>query len=263
MTQKICIRAGLGSFCLLIAACSGPDTTPQIAPDDSDFRATVIETQNVTLGDEGLDPDSSDAIARIENGEFQVDTLPVVASAEALPTKEAGAATPAPAQPPATDTGTTVPPPAAEAPEKTPAMICAETLGLPLARVKTLGVDAGLDLKADDILVLSVSGSQRLLEFHLEKLKDGTPLAGLCVFVGGNQNLLKLEIDAAVEHVAVMARGNQSRLHFMVNAGGQLKDIRLEGNKSIMTIDGPGDYLCPVLPENSFDRGLTVNCTSR
>ncbi len=139
-----------------------------------------------------------------------------------------------------------------EAPSVTPSddeiAACAQEHGVAKDRIMIVGDRNSMSLTTDKVVAIKLAGNQAHLDLHLAA-KAGSEtrrLAGLCLFLTGNQASATIQSDLDIGTLHYKGRGNRSRAVVFFAAGTALSklDGDLGGNQAELVLDGPGHYPC-------------------
>ncbi len=177
------------------------------------------------------------------------------------PNPEVPATSPAPTPAPtSTSTSTPIPspmpspsptlPPESPLPAHDPDLAdCARRHGVGRDRIMVVSSTTAMQITGDDrVVAIKLVGNQSRLDLVIaaQNPRAGGRLAGLCIFLAGNQS--RIEVDARIDigMLYYKGRGNLSAGLFRVAAGATLDtlDVDLAGNQASLDLLGDGDHPC-------------------
>ena len=133
--------------------------------------------------------------------------------------------------------------------------LCARTLGLEPKRLKVAGNKPNVSVESDEPIAVRVTGNQSTVKLRLHADAGADPLVGLCVFVAGNEGSFEVSVDANVDKIVVVERGNQARVRIAVRKDVKVETlvVNLNGNDPELVVEGEGKIPCPT------QTGVTCN----
>lgn len=110
------------------------------------------------------------------------------------------------------------------------------------------GKDAVMDL--GNATRVRITGSENTLTLRLPYQAEAA-VASLCVFIAGNTNQVRIEIEGTLTQLHYIGRGDHAQAEVVVASTGKLlaATADLAGNNGKLKIQGSGQYACPSTPK--------------
>ncbi len=137
---------------------------------------------------------------------------------------------------------------------------CARLAGVDEKRLVVAGSKQDVLLNPTNVIVAKIVGNQNRLVLNLKG--DGeTSLAGICLFLAGNQASVEVQTTMPVSRLLYTARGNQSNGMITASEGGDVRDmvVDMSGHGGVATVSGVKSCPQPKLKGS----GAVFNCTVR
>jgi hypothetical protein len=122
---------------------------------------------------------------------------------------------------------------------------CAELNGVKADSIRLVGNQTQLKISSASVIAIKLTGNQSTLSLELRGPAP-TKIAGICVFLAGNESDALIVNHIQVGRLIYVGRGNQSHTEFLTIAGASLGDVvgDLSGNQAGLSISGDGEYNC-------------------
>lgn len=129
---------------------------------------------------------------------------------------------------------------------------CARIAGVAESRLKVAGSQKDVTVSATDILVAKITGNQNRLALNFRG-EAGMRLAGICVFLAGNQAEVEIKSNLIIGRILYTARGNQSTGLIVAEEAGNVEEmiVDLGGNGASLNVAGVASCPAPRLKGNS------------
>jgi len=129
------------------------------------------------------------------------------------------------------------------APSQAELKACAKLNGVSVDRVKVTGNKSSASLTSNTVVAIKLSGNQTYLDLNLAGRGS---IAGMCIFVTGNQAIASVNTAVRLGNLIYIGRGNRSSGDIEVKASGEVSNIvaDLRGNRASLSIHGEGIYNC-------------------
>ncbi len=140
---------------------------------------------------------------------------------------------------------------------------CRSRFGGEDAKTVIAGSKKKMTIEVGSLLIIKVVGNQNLAELNLVAGEEMAKLAGVCVFIAGNQNTVSIKVGAVeVDNIAIFARGNRAKGSIEVAEGGKVSQIDVDqrGKDHEVTISGKGQYSCPSMLSLRRPAGHVMKC---
>lgn len=137
---------------------------------------------------------------------------------------------------------------------------CARLAGVDEKRLVIAGSKQEVHLSSTNVVVAKIVGNQNRLIMNLQG--DGeASLAGICLFLAGNQASVEVHTTMPVSRMLYTARGNQSNGILEASGGGDIRDmvVDMNGNGGIVSVTGVTSCPQPRLK----GKDAIFNCTAR
>lgn len=97
---------------------------------------------------------------------------------------------------------------------------------------------------ANSMAVFKVTGNQSTFTLTVKSAVQGAKLKALCLFVTGNKSNVTVDLQASVDHIIYMGRGNQSTVVTRVPAGATVAKYTgdIKGKGGSFTFKGEGSF---------------------
>lgn len=122
---------------------------------------------------------------------------------------------------------------------------CSRLLGVGAYKIMVAGNQNQVTLAPDTVIALKVAGNKNAVVLTIDG-PEGTEIAGLCIFMRGNQSDVFLDLSVGMGILYYSGRANLTTGTVQVGSSGTIKNIvtDLSGNQAKLAIQGPGSYNC-------------------
>lgn len=135
---------------------------------------------------------------------------------------------------------------------------CAKLLGVKAEQIKVVGNKTSRKISANAALAVKVAGNQSHLELSIGSASSAS-IAGICLFVTGNQGRADVNLGTDVGRVVYVGRGNRSHGDLEVKDGATLWSLAgdLRGNQASLNVHGAGTFPCKTVRTGGNDASFT------
>lgn len=142
-----------------------------------------------------------------------------------------------------------------ELPRREDLEICSQLTGMPVDHIVRGGSETRLSLDRETVLALRVVDSRARVALNLSTVNKAE-LAGLCLFMGGNQPQLDLRIAVPLDMLVLHATGSEAQGNIALTRGTRVRDwaVRLARSDARLTLTNTSE--CP----RSSGSGASVVC---
>jgi len=136
--------------------------------------------------------------------------------------------------------------------------ICADLVGVSVKKVKIAGNQPSVSMRSGEAVAVKLTGNKAFLSLNLIGGRENG-IEGICVFLAGNQAEAMITTNVNVGTLVYIGRGNRTKGQVTIGEGYQLQRsyVDLSGNQSQLSIDGDGQYFCPVPRQSGHDTSFT------
>jgi hypothetical protein len=139
---------------------------------------------------------------------------------------------------------------------------CAKLQGVSVDRVKVAGNQNNMSLTSSSVAAIKITGNQNSVSLMLAGAADAR-LAGVCIFLAGNQARIDVDVGLNLERLVYVARGNQSHGELALSGNGTIgaMAVDLSGNGASLHISGDGAAsICDAAQVRQKGKGTKLLC---
>lgn len=139
---------------------------------------------------------------------------------------------------------------------------CAKLQGVAVDRVKVAGSQNNMSLTSSSVAAIKITGNQNSVSLMLAGAAEAR-LAGVCIFLAGNQARIDMDVGLNLERLVYVARGNQSHGELALSGNGTIgaMAVDLSGNGASLHISGDGAAsICDAAQVRQKGKGTKLLC---